>query len=67
MRWRQPERADTAAPATEPDGFGAVTPAAGTTLGGTTVTVTGTNFAAGATVTIGGAAATDVAVRAQPA
>jgi hypothetical protein len=40
----------------------AVAPASGTTLGGTTVTVTGTNFAAGATVTIGGAAATDVAV-----
>ena len=41
----------------------AVSPAAGTTLGGTTVTVTGTNFAAGATVTIGGTAATDVAVQ----
>ena len=41
----------------------AVAPAAGTTLGGTAVTVTGTNFAAGAAVTIGGAAATDVAVQ----
>ena len=41
----------------------AITPAAGTTLGGTTVTITGTNFAAGATLTIGGAAATDVAVQ----
>jgi hypothetical protein len=41
----------------------AVAPAAGTTLGGTTVTITGTNFAAGATVTIGGTAATDVAVQ----
>ena len=41
----------------------AVAPAAGTTLGGTTITVTGTNFAAGATVTVGGTAATDVAVQ----
>jgi hypothetical protein len=35
-----------------------VAPTAGTTLGGTTVTVTGTNLAAGATVIIGGAVAT---------
>ena len=41
----------------------AVAPAAGTTLGGTTVTITGTNFAAGATVTIGGTPATDVVVQ----
>jgi hypothetical protein len=41
----------------------AVAPSAGTTLGGTTVTITGTNFAAGATVTIGGTPATDVAVQ----
>jgi hypothetical protein len=41
----------------------AIAPAAGTTLGGTAVTITGTNFAAGATVTIGGSAATDVAVQ----
>jgi hypothetical protein len=40
-----------------------VTPANGTTLGGTAITITGTNFAAGATVTIGGTAATDVAVQ----
>ncbi len=39
-----------------------ISPAAGTTLGGTTVTITGTKFAAGATVTIGGAAATNVAI-----
>jgi hypothetical protein len=40
----------------------AVSPASGTTAGGTAVTLTGTNFAAGATVTIGGAAATSVVV-----
>lgn len=52
-------------PQPQPQGptVAAVTPAAGTTLGGTTVTITGTNFAAGATVTIGGVAATDVAVQ----
>jgi hypothetical protein len=37
-----------------------VTPASGTTLGGTPVTITGSNFSAGATVTIGGVAATNV-------
>jgi len=41
----------------------AVTPGAGTTLGGTQVTITGTNFAAGAMVTIGGTAATDISVQ----
>jgi hypothetical protein len=40
----------------------AVSPSQGTTLGGTNVTISGTNFAAGATVTIGGAAATGVSV-----
>ena len=40
----------------------AVSPNAGTTLGGTTVTITGGNFSAGAGVTIGGAAATGVVV-----
>ncbi len=40
----------------------AVSPASGPTTGGTTVTITGTNFAAGATVTVGGAAATSVVV-----
>jgi hypothetical protein len=41
----------------------AVAPANGTTFGGTTVTVTGTRFAAGATVSIGGTAATNVSVQ----
>ena len=41
---------------------GSVTPNTGTTAGGTAVTITGTNFAAGATVTLGGAAATNVVV-----
>jgi predicted small lipoprotein YifL len=40
-----------------------IAPPNGTTLGGTTVTVTGRNFAAGAVVTIGGAPATNVAVQ----
>jgi len=39
-----------------------VSPNNGTTAGGTAVTITGTNFAAGATVTIGGTAATNVVV-----
>lgn len=37
-------------------------PYAGSSAGGTTVTITGTNFAPGATVAIGGAAATSVSV-----
>jgi hypothetical protein len=49
-------------PGTQTPTVAAVTPAAGSTLGGTTITVTGTNFAAGATVTVGGTPATDVAV-----
>jgi hypothetical protein len=40
----------------------AITPASGTTIGGTPVTITGANFAAGATVTIGGASAGNVVV-----
>ena len=39
-----------------------VSPASGSTNGGTAVTITGTGFAAGATVTIGGTAATGVTV-----
>ena len=39
-----------------------VSPTSGSTAGGTTVTLTGTNFAAGATVTIGSVAATGVTV-----
>lgn len=39
-----------------------VTPTTGSTNGGTAITLTGTNFGAGATVTIGGAAATSVSV-----
>ena len=39
-----------------------VSPNSGTTAGGTAVTITGTNFAAGATVTFGAAAATNVVV-----
>jgi hypothetical protein len=39
-----------------------VSPSGGSTAGGTAVTITGTNFASGATVTFGSAAATNVAV-----
>ena len=39
-----------------------VSPNTGTTAGGTAVTITGTNFAAGATVTFGSVAATNVVV-----
>jgi hypothetical protein len=38
----------------------AISPASGSTAGGTAVTIAGTNFAAGTTVTIGGVAATSV-------
>ncbi len=40
----------------------AISPTSGTTSGGTAVTITGTNFASGATVTLGGTAATSVVV-----
>ena len=40
----------------------AIAPATGTTFGGTAVTISGANFSAGATVTIGGVAATEVTV-----
>ena len=39
-----------------------VTPSTGPTSGGTLITITGTNFTAGATVTVGGASATNVVV-----
>ena len=40
----------------------AISPSTGTTSGGTSVTITGTNFLTGATVHIGGTAATNVSV-----
>jgi len=45
-----------------PPTISSISPASGSTAGGTTVTLTGTNFASGATVTIGGVAATGVTV-----
>jgi hypothetical protein len=45
-----------------PPTVSSVSPNSGSTAGGTAVTITGTNFASGATVTFGGAAATNVAV-----
>jgi hypothetical protein len=45
-----------------PPTISAISPSSGSTAGGTTVTLTGTNFASGATVSIGGVAATGVTV-----
>ena len=49
-------------PATNPPTVTSISPVSGSTAGGTAVTITGTNFAAGATVTFGGTAATNVVV-----
>ena len=53
--WRESYEPDANRPATT---VRAVTPNSGSTLGGTSVDVTGANFAAGAQVTFGGVAAT---------
>ena len=45
-----------------PPTVSSISPTSGTTAGGTAVTITGTNFVAGATVTFGGTAATNVVV-----
>ena len=45
-----------------PPAVSGVSPKTGSTTGGTAVTITGTNFASGATVTFGGAAATNVVI-----
>ena len=45
-----------------PPTVSAVSPTSGTTAGGTPITITGTGFAAGATATVGGSAATGVSV-----
>lgn len=45
-----------------PPTLSAIAPTQGPTSGGTAVTLTGTNLQAGATVTIGGSAATNVSV-----
>ena len=45
---------------TVPPAVSSVSPNSGSTAGGTAVTITGTNFAAGATVTFGGTATTNV-------
>ena len=49
-------------PSLAPPTLSAVAPSNGPTSGGTVVTLTGANFQAGATVTIGSTAATDVSV-----
>ena len=53
-----------ATPTTTPPSVGVtnVTPSCGTTAGGTAVTITGSNFVSGATVTVGGGNATSVVV-----
>jgi len=47
---------------TQPPTVSGVSPASGPTAGGTAIAITGTNFAAGATVTVGGTPATGVSV-----
>ena len=46
----------------DPPTVTAVNPSSGVTTGGTSITITGTNFANGSTVTVGGAACTNVNV-----
>ena len=46
----------------QPPTVASVSPASGPTTGGTSITITGTNFAAGASVTLGGTVATNVVV-----
>src|SRR5262249_37824748 len=50
-------------PSAMPPTIAHVAPDAGATTGGTTVTISGSNFSSGATVTIGGVAATGVVVK----
>jgi IPT/TIG domain len=57
------EPSPPSSPTTSSPTVAAIAPNTGTTLGGTEVTISGTNFASGATVTIGGAPATNVAVQ----
>ena len=49
-------------PAADPPTVTGINPATGSTLGGTAVAIAGTGFVAGATVTVGGVAATNVVV-----
>ncbi len=52
-----------AQPTPQPPAVTSIAPAAGTTSGGTAITIRGANFATGASVTIGGIAATNVSVQ----
>src|SRR6476619_3537391 len=52
----------TAPPANPAPAVTAISPTSGTTSGGTAVTITGTGFLTGATVSLGGTAATGVTV-----
>jgi hypothetical protein len=49
-------------PTSQPPTVSSINPTSGTTLGGTAVTVTGTNFASGASLTLGAVSATNVSV-----
>jgi len=49
-------------PVSGPPTVTSISPTSGTTAGGTSVTITGTNFISGATVTIGGSSCTSVVV-----
>ncbi|MDP1601843.1 MAG: IPT/TIG domain-containing protein, partial [Legionella sp.] len=53
-------RAFTIAAALPPPAISTISPSSGPTAGGTAVTITGTGFATGATISIGGVAATSV-------
>ena len=52
----------TYAATVQPPTVASVSPTSGPTTGGTSITITGTNFAAGASVTLGGTVATNVVV-----
>lgn len=54
-------------PDDQPPVVSTITPTSGPTSGGTSVRITGTNFAQGATVSIGGVSATDVVVESSSA
>jgi hypothetical protein len=51
------------APSVLPPTVAHIAPEAGSTAGGTVVSITGSNFAPGAIVTVGGVAATDIVVK----
>ncbi len=57
-----PESGNPPPPPQQPPTVTSVSPNSGTTAGGTSVNISGTNFSSGATITFGGGAATNVSV-----